>query len=186
MERPGKTWKRGGQRRPIAERFWEKVDRDGPLPEVAPELGQCWIWTASLDGRGYGQIGTGVGKGVVKAYRWAWVDANGDVPEGLELDHLCRVKQCVRPGHLQPVTQRTNNLRSNSASAQRARSTQCPQGHPYDDENTYVDRTRARHCRTCGVEADRRYYPKTRTPERIAALNARRRELYAQKRAGAQ
>lgn len=82
------------------------------------------------------------------AHRWLYERRNGKVPSGLELDHLCRVRHCVNPDHLEPVTRRENTLRSTSPSAVNARKTACDRGHEFTDENTYVHRGR-RVCRTC-------------------------------------
>lgn len=115
-----------------AERFWPRVDKqpDG-----------CWLWTASIDGHGYGQFranGT-----TVKAYRWAYEDIIGPVPDGLELDHLCRVRLCVNPDHLEPVTHKVNMERA------AATITHCPQGHARNDANTRVKANGFRDCRVC-------------------------------------
>jgi hypothetical protein len=82
-------------------RFWAKVDKVGPVPEHRPDLGPCWLWTASLDGQGYGRFSDGKRRG---AHVVAWEAECGPVPDGLELDHLCRVRRCVRVSHLEPVT----------------------------------------------------------------------------------
>jgi hypothetical protein len=96
-------------------RFWEKVDKDGPVPEHRPDLGPCWMWTASLNAganQGYGHFG--VGQKVVFAHRFAYELANGPIPDGLMPDHLCRNHPCVRPSHLEPVTNRENCLRGDN------------------------------------------------------------------------
>lgn len=91
------------QRGTPAERFWRKVDRNGPIPEYRPELGPCWLWTATLDGHGYGYFDGH------PAHRWAWQEAHGSIaPELSDMDHLCRVPRCVRPSHLEPVTHAEN------------------------------------------------------------------------------
>ena len=77
-------------------RFWAKVD----------ETGTCWTWTASKDRDGYGQIWF-AGKLRV-AHRIAYEIANGPIPTGKQLDHICRVPACVRPGHLRVVTNKQN------------------------------------------------------------------------------
>ena len=70
----------------------------------------CWLWVNSCTNRGYGRINTK--SGTTLAHRIAYEAVNGPVPEGLELDHLCRVHECVRPDHLEAVTHQENMLRS--------------------------------------------------------------------------
>lgn len=106
---------KGHQRKPkraIADRFAAKVDLNGPVPECAPELGQCHLWTAGLMGKGYGCIWDDVRGRMVGAHIVAYEMAEGHaVPDGYELDHLCRVRRCVRPSHLETVTHRENVVR---------------------------------------------------------------------------
>ena len=95
----------------VAPRFFSKVNLAGPVPEYAPHLGNCWIWTGALDRKGYGQFwyGERIQGAYVVGYRHV---AGLPVPEGHELDHLCRVHACVRFDHLEPVTHRENSQRS--------------------------------------------------------------------------
>lgn len=140
----------------MAERFWSKVNFDGPVPPAAPGLGPCWLWTASIAGKGYGQIYAGTVDGRLRkavAHRWAYEALIGPVPDGLVLDHLCRVRLCVNPWHLEPVPNRENLLRGDTIIAANASRTHCPAGHPYDNGNTHFDRAGSRHCRPCGREA---------------------------------
>lgn len=81
------------ERRPVAERFWEKVDKTG----------SCWIWTAQLN-RHRGGYGMFWDEKPVWAHRWAYEALVGPIPDGLVLDHLCRTPACVNPTHLEPVT----------------------------------------------------------------------------------
>jgi len=73
----------------------------------------------------------------------------GPIPDGLVLDHLCRVRACVRPGHLEAVTQRVNLLRGRTIQAANAAKTHCLRGHRFDSENTYVTSLGQRRCITC-------------------------------------
>lgn len=93
----------------VEARFWSKVDKDGPVPAHRPDLGPCWIWTDVPNDMGYGVFG--IGQKVVKAYRWSYERFVGPIPAGLMPDHLCRNPPCVRPDHLEPVTNRENVLR---------------------------------------------------------------------------
>lgn len=125
--------------------FWAKVDKTG----------QCWLWTACKNRAGYGQIRYRNEKWL--AHRLSYVMLVGPIPEGQVIDHLCRVPACVRPDHLEPVTQRVNNERGNSVTTANARKTHCPRGHPYDEVNTYWN-GHGRHCRIClKAKNDRRY-----------------------------
>lgn len=128
------------------ERFWAKVDREGPAPDAAPHLGPCWIWTGGLVGGGYGQFGV-TGQWHKRAHRYAYELVVGPIPDGLVLDHLCRVRCCVNPAHLEPVTQRENLMRG--LGSWNAGKTHCKRGHEFTPENTYVAPHGKRTCRTC-------------------------------------
>lgn len=121
--------------------------------EIDPDTG-CWVWGAASDGK-YGVIS--LNGRLVKAHRLSYMLHVGEIPEGLDLDHLCRVTRCVNPAHLEPVT-RSENLRrgTGGGKAQRER-THCIHGHPLSGENLYVTPDGRRQCRTCGRERDRRY-----------------------------
>lgn len=136
VDKPTQSWSR--RRRPAEVRFWEKVDKSG----------ECWLWTGYVDNTGYGRFGVSAGV-IPTAHRWAWEQEHGPVPEGLQLDHLCRVRRCVRPSHLEPVTQRENLLRGEGPAAKAARATECPHGHPYDEANTAYNNRGHRYCREC-------------------------------------
>jgi hypothetical protein len=120
----------------------------------------CWLWTDSLSTYGYGRIR--VGKRVRKAHQVSYEIHVGPIPEGLHLDHLCAVRACINPAHLEPVTCRENLLRSPATLAGiNVRKDTCKRGHPFDDENTivYVRRDRSgpmRRCRTCEASRGKR------------------------------
>nr|WTB35078.1 HNH endonuclease [Streptomyces sp. NBC_00830] len=119
------------------QRFWSYVSKT--------ENG-CWPWQGALD-QGYGSFSL---KGTnLRAHRVAYTVARGELPEDKVLDHLCRNRPCVNPDHLELVTVQVNTLRGEGPSAQAAKATHCPQGHPYDEQNTWLERGRKRHCRTC-------------------------------------
>ena len=123
--------------RTVAERFWAKVDKSG----------ECWLWTRSLTTAGYAEFS--VGGRPVLGHRWSYEQVHGSIPIGLEMDHLCRTRSCVRPSHLEAVTRRENLLRGNTITAAHAAKTNCPSGHPYSFENTYCTPKGFRQCRTC-------------------------------------
>lgn len=101
----------------------------------------CHQWTGSIH-KGYGRATGGL------AHVKSWELANGPVPDGMELDHLCRNRACINPDHLEPVTHDENVKRGLSGSAARAR-THCPKGHAYDSANTYRDSRGWRSCKAC-------------------------------------
>ena len=106
----------------------------------------CWEWQASVRANGYGQFNL---NGAKKAHRVSYALLVGDIPNSLQLDHLCRNRRCVNPKHLEPVTQQ-ENLRRGAAVR-----TACPQGHPWDEMNTYwYGGTRL--CRACNRERQAR------------------------------
>jgi hypothetical protein len=95
-------------------RFWAKADKAGPLPDHRPDLGPCWDWTGAVDKRsGYGRFR--IEGRTRQAYKVAWWLEVGTVPDGLDLDHLCRRRICVRPSHLEPAT-RSQNIRRGARS----------------------------------------------------------------------
>lgn len=130
-------------RRDVMERFWEKVDKNGPT--VKPELGPCWRWLAGTDTSGYGRFR--VGGRYVSAHRWLYGQTHSPIARELVSDHLCRVHNCVNPGHIDPVTSKVNTQRGNSGQWQRD-TTHCPSGHEYTPENIYMYHG-SRHCRAC-------------------------------------
>jgi hypothetical protein len=142
-------WTAGpNRRRSVEDRFWVKVNKAGPIPEHRPELGSCWLWIARLHRQGYGCFWP-AGR-MVLAHRYAYELLVGPIPQGLTLDHLCSNPPCVRPDHLEPVTQTENVLRGNGWSGRNARKTHCKNGHPLSGSNVYVQsRGRRRGCRAC-------------------------------------
>ena len=149
-------------------RFMRRVEL-GEVPPYAHELDNCWIFGRNISNR-YAVFTlsdkTVKGQRVVVsvvAHKWLWEFFNGTVPDGLELDHLCRVTRCVRPTHLEAVTHSENarrspllraNARSNGLAMKgkdRANTTHCPQSHPYDERNTYRTKQGHRKCRKCSA-----------------------------------
>jgi len=122
----------------------------------------CWIWTGAVTHAGYGRIqmadGTGASRARV-AHRVSYELYVGAVPEGLQLDHLCRVRACCNPEHLEPVTAKVNTWRSDLTAARiNGTKTHCPRGHEFTDANTYrpPSKPNQRHCRACKHDEARR------------------------------
>lgn len=109
----------------------------------------CWIWQGPVHHTGYGGFGRSR-----FAHRYSYETFIGPIPDGLQLDHLCRNRACVRPDHLEPVTMRDNLLRGQGPSALHSRKTHCPKGHAYDLLNTRFEGS-SRHCRECEKERGR-------------------------------
>ncbi len=82
------------------DRFWVKIDKNGPAIIGRPELGPCWLWTGCKDAGGYGKIGTGGGKGTIPAHKFSWMLANGPIADDLLVLHVCDVRACCSPQHL--------------------------------------------------------------------------------------
>jgi hypothetical protein len=116
------------------------------MPE--PNSG-CWLWLGALCRDGYGQIRAPQHS----AHRAAYVAFKGDIPEGLEIDHKCRVRCCVNPDHLEPVTHRQNVERADyTVNHRNGRKTHCKRGHPLASDNLVLEKWRgkiARKCRAC-------------------------------------
>lgn len=154
------------ERATLAERFWSKAKADGT---------GCWVWQGSLQSKGYGSLYV-AGK-TRSAHRLAYELVKGPIPDGLELDHLCRRRDCVNPDHLEAVTHAENVRRGeanviNTARFDRAREqrTHCPYGHEFTTENTWEEVYKPtgvimRHCRECGMQRRRRSRREQEAPE---------------------
>jgi len=127
---------------PLDVRIWEKIEKTD----------DCWLWTGALSS-GYGVVGY-EGRHL-RVHRVVYELLVGPIPEGLTLDHLCRVRSCCRPEHLEPVTATVNKERGESPAAKNARKTHCNKGHEYTEANTMLDAKGKRRCRRCNLD---RYY----------------------------
>ena len=151
-------WKRHGD--PEIQSKWRKLtfeDRTKDKWEVV-ESG-CWEWTAGKQFWGYGII-TVLGKSF-RAHRYVYENLVGPIPEGAELDHLCRNPPCVNPAHLEPVTHK-ENMRRAAPHWDRPRpsleASHCVNGHRLSEENIYRLPNGGVRCRECGRAACRRWY----------------------------
>lgn len=135
--------------RPLAERFWEKVDKNGPVPAHKPELGQCWIANGNRSTTRPQITVDGFGSPVYMA-RAAFFLAEGRWPTPC-ICHHCDNPRCVRRSHLFEGTQLDNiaDMDAKGRRRPRARKTLCPKGHPYSGENLYQNPSGARVCRAC-------------------------------------
>lgn len=125
----------------VEERFWTKVEKmaeDG-----------CWFWLGAPDKAGYGRVG--FNRKDYYAHRLSYEFAHGEIPEGLEIDHLCKNTLCVNPEHLEAVSHAENVRRGDGWAGRYAQKTHCPQGHPYVYENLekYWLKRGRRRCLTC-------------------------------------
>lgn len=140
-----------------ARRFYSFVDKNGPFQ---PALNShCWLWTGATEKGGYGRFRRSKASDPLRTnvmvHCVTFTAAFGFIPDGLEIDHLCRVRNCVNPEHLEAVTKAENQRR---AAAHRPVPTHCVHGHRFTPENTYLLRTRSnqRRCKTCQKATDAR------------------------------
>lgn len=127
----------------------------------------CWLWTAGLFKTGYGSIH--IGTKTKRAHRVMYELVKGPVPDGKPLDHLCRVRSCINPNHLEPVTHQENARRGIGGETTRRRmkaKTHCPKGHPYEGYNIiWINNgivKNGRGCRICAVARTRAWRKRLR------------------------
>ena len=127
----------------LIKRFWWKVNKTN----------DCWLWEGALTDKGRGT--TGIGGGITRpAHRVAYELMIGPIPEGLEIDHLCRVPRCVNPSHLEPVTHAENIRRG-----PKPKQDECKRGHPISGYNEFIlAEGRGRRCRKCSNLLTQRSY----------------------------
>ena len=137
----------GFQKSPLSlrERIEQKIF---PVP-----MSGCWIWMGAIGSHGYGQVR--VQEGTTIVHRILYEEAHGDIPEHLECDHLCRVRCCVNPDHIELVTRRENIRRGIGPAAKQMAQTHCLQGHPLEGDNLLMQKTKwgqMRRCRQCVID----------------------------------
>lgn len=133
--------------------FWSNVSVLTP--------GECWRWDGYLSSAGYGQWHPAKGD-KRQAHRVAYEDMVGPIPEGLVIDHLCRVRSCCNPAHMEPVTIGENVMRGETMPAVYAAREVCIRGHALVEGNLKKFRGRARECRQCDLDRKRLAYARNR------------------------
>jgi hypothetical protein len=146
--------------------------------KISPEpMSGCWLWTAALTEDGYGSVGTGEGTKTALAHRLVFFLLGGEMPAGTEQDHVCRVRSCVNPAHLEPVTHLMNIRRG-----ARVAPPHCPKGHEYTEQNSkkynLPSGAISRACRVCARAAKNACMKRRRTstpptPKECMACNTR-------------
>lgn len=125
------------------------------LPRISEDQNGCWNWLGDILRNGYGRL-TYQNKGrLVHRFSYEW--HVGPIPEGLQIDHLCRNRHCCNPQHLEAVTPRVNTLRGHTIVAANAAKTVCPLGHPLSGDNLYLKPGRHRICIACRKLQSKKY-----------------------------
>jgi hypothetical protein len=166
----------------VIARIFDRVD--------CSDVTACWMWPGAVYSPGCGHISWQVNNQQFHrtVHRVVYEALVGPIPEGMDLDHLCHDpaichpdpasacphRRCCNPSHLEPVSRSVNLRRGGTVAAERAARTHCPQGHPYDDANTYFDTKGRRVCRECSRAWNRDYASRNR--EKLRAHNKAYRE----------
>jgi HNH endonuclease len=120
----------------------------------------CWEWNGWHNAKGYSCVSlgqTGGGQKHFFVHRVMYELLIGPIPEGKQIDHLCRNRGCVNPWHCEPVVCRENLMRGETHAARLAARTHCDKGHPFDEANTLYRKDGSRRCRECNKIACRKY-----------------------------
>ena len=128
----------------VLQRFDDKIDEN-----LASD---CWLWDGAKTPGGYGLFYDGK---LGSAHRWSYEYTNGKVPAGMQIDHLCRVRGCVNPDHMEVVTQQ-ENIKRGDCGKHHTNKTHCPYGHPYSGDNLYISpKSGSRACKICARNYNR-------------------------------
>lgn len=146
------------------------------LPQFVAPRPDCIIWIGALNQKGYGSSNLrGDRSGGV--HRMVYEEFVGLVPEGMLIDHLCRVRSCINPDHLEPVTPAENTRRGLT----NATKTSCKNEHEFTDENTYIGPDGQRSCRQCARDRRASWSPEKLEAARAASRERARRNRSTQK-----
>jgi len=135
-----------GDFKPLYERY--RIDESG-----------CWLWTGAIMPNGYANFHVNRKSRLAHRYFYEFYNST-KIPPGKQIDHLCKRRHCVNPHHLQAVTSRENNRRSDGPSGINARKTECKRGHPLSGDNLYLRPDGNRDCKTCKRQALKVWYDK--------------------------
>jgi hypothetical protein len=143
-------------------RWWEKwTPLERFVGKIARDDGTgCWLWTAGISPAGYAQFRYDGKK--QNAHRFSYEAFVGPILDGVHIDHLCRVRHCVNPAHLEAVTCHENVMRGEGVAAINARKTHCPRGHALTPGNLvkFLERAGQRTCLKCNRDYHREWQRK--------------------------
>ena len=133
----------------------------------------CWLWLGFITNRGYANSKNRSFPGEQLGHRLSYMYHVGPIPEGTEIDHLCRVCSCVNPAHLEAVTHAENQRRGHSFAATNHRKTHCLRGHEFTPDNTYISLSgrHKRRCKICELEKQHAYYNRNKLSSLNPGLN---------------
>lgn len=154
---------------------FEEREYEFCFPE--PNTG-CWLWAGALDKDGYGLMRV-TKNGTLRSHRVFYQHYIGPIADGLVIDHLCRVRCCVNPSHLEPVTSIENLLRGDTVLAFKRRQTECKNGHPLSGDNLIIRKSGRRGCRICMAKLNREGAARNRAKRRAEDPVAYRKQVTA-------
>lgn len=152
--------------RQLLERLPTRIFSKFTVQQLKPDRTPCWVWQKALTDNGYARIRDRERNNGVIAHRYIYKLLIGPIDDGLDLDHLCRVRRCVNPMHLEPVTRKVNVARGDGA-----RRTHCLSGHRYTAANTYATGKGSQDCRRCAVIDQARRYEERKERWKITRVS---------------